>query len=65
MRPFVGRCLAELRNRFDFDVIDAHWVYPAGALAARLGEVFRVPVVMTGRGEDMEKFPDLPLVGKK
>lgn len=59
--PKVDQLYAE----FKFDVIDAHWVYPAGAWAIKLGNRYGVPVVMTGRGEDIAKFPELPFVGKK
>ena len=61
----VSRQVDQVRKDFPFDLIDAHWVYPAGAWAAKLAQRYDVPVVMTGRGEDMAKFPDLPLVGSK
>ena len=54
-----------IREKFEFDLIDAHWVYPSGAWAGKLGKRYDVPVVMTGRGEDMARFPQLPLVGNK
>ena len=54
-----------IHQEFPFDLIDAHWVYPAGAWAVKLGQRYGVPVFMTGRGEDMARFPDLPLVGNK
>jgi teichuronic acid biosynthesis glycosyltransferase TuaC len=41
-----------------FDVIDAHYVYPDGVAAARLGQALRLPVVITGRGTDLTLIPD-------
>jgi glycosyltransferase involved in cell wall biosynthesis len=36
-----------------FEVIDAHYFYPDGVAAARLGEALRLPVVITARGSDL------------
>lgn len=41
-----------------FDVIDAHYVYPDGVAAARLGRALGLPVVITGRGTDLTLIPD-------
>lgn len=61
----VKKKLDRIRDEWKFDVIDAHWAYPAGAWAAKLGRRYGVPVIITGRGEDMVKFPSLPIVGNK
>jgi glycosyltransferase involved in cell wall biosynthesis len=42
----------ELEGR-RFDVIDAHYLYPDGVAAARLGQALRIPVVLTARGTDL------------
>jgi glycosyltransferase involved in cell wall biosynthesis len=42
----------------EFDVIDAHYFYPDGVAAARLGRALRLPVVVTGRGTDLTLIPD-------
>lgn len=55
----------QIRREFDFDVIDAHFVYPNGVAAVRLGQHFEVPVVMTGRGEDILRFPGVPFKGRR
>jgi glycosyltransferase involved in cell wall biosynthesis len=37
----------QLRQKFPFDLIHAHFSYPDGVVAARLGERYGVPVVIT------------------
>ena len=61
----VRREVDRIRREFDFDLIDAHWAYPNGVVAARLGERYDRPVVMTGRGADLLLCPGLPLVGQR
>ncbi len=60
MVPVVGRLIAEGPGsdvpRFDvprFEVIDAHYLYPDGVAAVRLGQRFGLPVVLTARGTDV------------
>jgi glycosyltransferase involved in cell wall biosynthesis len=43
-------CVTRLRRNFDFDLIDAHFLYPDGVAAALLGWWFKRPVVITSRG---------------
>jgi glycosyltransferase involved in cell wall biosynthesis len=45
---------------FDFDLIDAHYVYPDGVAAVLLGRRLGKPVVITGRGSDLTQLPDFP-----
>ena len=42
----------------DFDVIDAHYLYPDGVAAIRLGAALGKPVVLTARGSDVTQLPD-------
>ena len=42
------------------DLIDAHYLYPDGVAAVRLGEVFKLPVVLTARGSDVTEWPNYP-----
>jgi teichuronic acid biosynthesis glycosyltransferase TuaC len=42
----------------DFDLIDAHYIYPDGVAAVALGLLFKKPVVLTARGSDITQFPD-------
>jgi glycosyltransferase involved in cell wall biosynthesis len=48
------RFLRRLRQRFPFDVIDAHFGYPAGVGAVLLGRALRCPVVVTLRGNEVD-----------
>jgi teichuronic acid biosynthesis glycosyltransferase TuaC len=54
MVPQIERLLAEDHR---FDVIDAHYIYPDGVAATWLGRRFRLPVVMTARGTDVNLIP--------
>ena len=43
-----------------FDLIDAHYFYPDGVAAVRLGRHFGIPVCVTARGTDLSLIPDYP-----
>ncbi|HJP98336.1 MAG TPA: glycosyltransferase family 4 protein [Rhodanobacteraceae bacterium] len=43
-----------------FDLIDAHYFYPDGVAAARLGRSLGKPVVITARGSDVTWIPRYP-----
>lgn len=51
------RILAAIRKDFPFDMIDAHYAYPDGYAAVLLGKLFRVPVSITLRGNDVTLLP--------
>ena len=63
MYPAACSALKRLQSEFDFELIDAHFAYPSGVAAVQLGKRFDKPVVITGRGSDIIRFPDLPIVG--
>lgn len=44
--------LLRLKQRFDFQIIDAHFAYPDGYAATLLGKWFKVPVTITLRGTE-------------
>jgi teichuronic acid biosynthesis glycosyltransferase TuaC len=46
---------------FDFDLIDAHYVYPDGVAAVALGQCFGKPVVMSVLGDDVITYPKYPV----
>ena len=57
----AARALAALiAQGHRFDAIDAHYFYPDGVAATRLGRRFGLPVVITARGSDITQFPDYP-----
>jgi glycosyltransferase involved in cell wall biosynthesis len=56
------RCVKRLRKEFDFDLIDAHFVYPDGFAAILLGKFFNKPVVVSARGSDINLYATLPMI---
>lgn len=57
MKRTLARLLAEGKR---FDLIDAHYFYPDGVAAVRLGREFGIPVVVTARGTDLNLIPRFP-----
>ncbi len=55
--------VARLEREEPFDLIDSHFVYPDGVAAAKLAQRLGKPFVLTGRGEDILRFPGLPVIG--
>jgi len=49
-----------LRAGHRFDLLDAHYFYPDGVAAVRLGRVLGLPVVVTARGTDLNLIPRFP-----
>jgi len=49
------------REKF-FDCIDAHFVYPDGFAAVRLGKGLKLPVVVSARGTDINVYPSFRLI---
>lgn len=57
----AARALQRLMDDgLEFDAIDAHYVYPDGVAAVRLGEKFAKPVVITARGSDITQLAHFP-----
>ena len=56
-KPAIARLLDE---GFDFDLIDAHYFYPDGVAAVKLGRYFNKPVVITARGSDITLLLQFP-----
>src|SRR5262249_19211310 len=54
LRPAL-QCLQRMRADFDFDVIEAHGVLPAGLFAVRLAHQLRVPCVVYALGPELEQ----------
>lgn len=49
--------LRRLQAERDFDLIDAHYLYPDGVAAVMLGKTLGKPVVLTARGTDVNLIP--------
>jgi len=49
-------CVARIRRRFNFDLIDAHYVYPDGFAAALTAKFFKVPLIISARGSDINRY---------
>ncbi len=45
-----------IREGYDFDLIDAHYVYPDGIAAVLLAKLLDKPVVITARGSDLNVY---------
>jgi len=45
------------KNRLEFDIIHAHFTWPQGYVAIKLGEKYGYPVVITGHGYDVYDLP--------
>jgi glycosyltransferase involved in cell wall biosynthesis len=61
----VLSAVSEVRRNFDFDLVDAHFVYPDGFAAARLARHFGRPLVVSARGSDINQFRAFPLIRRQ
>jgi teichuronic acid biosynthesis glycosyltransferase TuaC len=52
----------KIQKNFDFELIDAHYVYPDGLAALLLGKYFKKPVVISARGSDINLYRSFPLI---
>lgn len=59
-RRTIARCAAG----DDIDLFDGHFIYPDGVAATMFAQHYDRPVVLTGRGEEILRFPQLPLMGR-
>lgn len=59
-RAFLKAARAEIAAGRDFDVVDAHYLYPDGVAAARAARRLGKPVVLTARGTDVNLIPKYP-----
>lgn len=68
--PFALLAAARARLRrmvaagFEFEAIDAHYLYPDGVAAVRLAREFGRPVVITARGSDTSQLPAHAVPGR-
>jgi teichuronic acid biosynthesis glycosyltransferase TuaC len=57
--------LRALRHEFDFELIDAHYIYPDGVAAVHMARALGVPCVLTARGSDINLLPRHALVRRQ
>src|SRR5271165_2729442 len=51
-----------LHQKYRFDCIDAHYVFPDGLAAVLIGRSLGIPVVVSARGTDIHTFQDFTTV---
>jgi glycosyltransferase involved in cell wall biosynthesis len=51
-----------LHRERSFDCIDAHFVYPDGLAAVRIGKTLGLPVIVSARGTDINLYPSFHLI---
>lgn len=56
-RVFERDARALIAQGYDFDLIDAHYLYPDGVAAVRVARALGKPVILTARGSDVTLFP--------
>ena len=52
----------KLHRENPFDCVDAHYVYPDGTAALRIGRALKLPVIVSARGSDINLFPAFRLI---
>ena len=60
----VLAAVKKVQKNFDFDLIDAHFVYPDGFAAIQLGRIFKKPVVVSARGSDINLYKTFAGISK-
>ncbi len=61
----AGRCVARIAERFAFDLVDGHYLYPDAWAAVRIARRFGVPAVVSARGTDTHTYGELPAIRPK
>lgn len=56
-RAIVAAARRAIADGFDFDILDAHYLYPDGVAAVEAAREIGKPVVLTARGSDVTYFP--------
>jgi len=61
---FLGsyRLIRRLHREFQFDCIDAHYVYPDGLAGVMIARRLGLPVVVSARGTDINLFPSFRFI---
>ncbi len=61
---YISLCgfVKDLRRSFDFDLIDAHFLYPDGFAAAKIARALKKKIVLNGRGTDINWYPNFKII---
>lgn len=54
---FLFKLVKRIQRDFDFDAIHAHNVYPEGFCAVLFKQIFKKPVILSSRGNDLNNYP--------
>lgn len=57
--------IKKIQREFDFDLIDAHCIYPDGVGAVLAAKFLKKPIVLSARGTDINLYTQYPLVRKQ
>lgn len=52
----VGVNILQIREKFEFDIIHAHFAYPDGITSVVMGKIFHTPVILTVHGSDINEY---------
>jgi len=50
----IKKCIKKINDKFDFDIIHAHAVLPTGHSALCINKKYKVPLVLTIHGQDLQ-----------
>lgn len=56
-RAGIKAAQAAIHDGFDFDLIDAHYIYPDGYAAMRIADELGKPLIISVRGSDVTELP--------
>ncbi len=59
-RTILRAARAMFAEGYDFDLIDAHYLYPDGVAAVRVAQLLGKPVILTARGSDVTLLATFP-----
>ncbi|MGI6790287.1 glycosyltransferase [Aminivibrio sp.] len=51
----MSNSIAKYIKTEKFDIVHAHWAYPHGAIANKLGKILKIPSVISAHGSDINK----------
>lgn len=55
------RTIVFIKNKYDFDIVDLHWVYPDIITAYVVSNIFKKPMIVTIRGREAIRYEEVSL----